>query len=170
MEWVDFIVKDWTEAKYTRLRIKYQTCASPSKHTISLTYYPARVKMEKTITREELIKNELYREILTKEPHHNHPVLIDKIGNIHWKVEEHVLSLVQDIGMNRLMALLYNIGLDKNSEELRKLYRDLGYSLKGYWEIFYWEGNNPKARSYRCPEHHPCSHDVQRERVLGQQK
>ena len=36
-----------------------------------------------------------------------------------------------------------------NSEMWRKLYRDLGYSLFGYWEIFYWEANNEKAAEYK---------------------
>ena len=37
----------------------------------------------------------------------------------------------------------------KNSEEWRKLYRDIGYSLYGYWEIFYWDMNNEDAADYR---------------------
>jgi hypothetical protein len=39
-------------------------------------------------------------------------------------------------------------GLDKNCDEYRKVYRDIGYSLDGYWEIFYWEVNNPISREY----------------------
>jgi hypothetical protein len=41
------------------------------------------------------------------------------------------------------------MGLNKNSEEVRKLYRDMGYSLSGYWEIFFWEVNNEDAPLYR---------------------
>jgi hypothetical protein len=41
------------------------------------------------------------------------------------------------------------MGYDKNSEVYRKLYRDIGYSLEGYWEIFYWEVNNPIASEYK---------------------
>jgi hypothetical protein len=28
------------------------------------------------------------------------------------------------------------------------MYRDMGYSLYGYWEIFYWEMNNDYAQDY----------------------
>jgi hypothetical protein len=41
------------------------------------------------------------------------------------------------------------MGLTKNSEEVRKLYHDMGYSLSGYWEIFCWEANNENARKYK---------------------
>jgi hypothetical protein len=41
------------------------------------------------------------------------------------------------------------MGLGKNDESVRKLYRDMGYSLSGYWEIFYWEMNNEDADQYR---------------------
>jgi hypothetical protein len=52
-------------------------------------------------------------------------------------------------GLNNIVALFYSIGLTKNSEEWRKLYRDIGYSLDGYWEIFYCEMNNKDAADYR---------------------
>jgi hypothetical protein len=45
--------------------------------------------------------------------------------------------------------LFYKMGLTKNSEEVRKLYRDMCYSLSGYWEIFYWDMNNEDARKYK---------------------
>jgi len=53
-------------------------------------------------------------------------------------------------GMNNVVNFMYSIGLTKNSEEYRKLYRDIGYSLYGYWEIFYWEMNNEDASDYRA--------------------
>ncbi len=28
------------------------------------------------------------------------------------------------------------------------MYRDMGVSLFGYWEIFYWEMNNEKSQEY----------------------
>jgi hypothetical protein len=45
--------------------------------------------------------------------------------------------------------LFFKMGLTKNSEEVRKLYRDMGYSLSGYWEIFYWDMNNEDAHKYK---------------------
>jgi hypothetical protein len=45
--------------------------------------------------------------------------------------------------------LFMRMGLTKNSEEVRKLYRDMGYSLSGYWEIFYWDMNNEDAHKYK---------------------
>lgn len=45
--------------------------------------------------------------------------------------------------------LFRSMGLTKNSEEMGKLYRDMGYSLSGYWEIFYWETNNEDAGKYK---------------------
>jgi len=44
--------------------------------------------------------------------------------------------------------MFMKMGLTKNSEPVRKLYRDMGYSLSGYWEIFYWDVNNEEAEDY----------------------
>ena len=50
--------------------------------------------------------------------------------------------------INDLIPLLDSLGYDKNSEVYRKLYRDMGYSLFGYWEVFYWVANNSEADKY----------------------
>lgn len=57
-------------------------------------------------------------------------------------------SVIEKIDLNTLVLLLNHLGYGKNSEVYRQLYRDMGYSLYGYWEIFYWEVNNPDANEY----------------------
>jgi hypothetical protein len=101
-----------------------------------------------TIPRDTFKDHELFAEIMQKESHHNHEI-VDEHGP-RWKGDTRVSKLVDDMGgMNNVVALMYSIGLNKNSEEWRKLYRDIGYSLYGYWEIFYWEMNNEDAADYR---------------------
>jgi len=99
------------------------------------------------IKREE-ITEETYREILDVETHHNHQIIIDKNGTLRWKENLNVEHFLKNISLNDLCPLLSNLGYGKNSEVYRKLYRDMGYSLSGYWEIFFWEGNNEDASEY----------------------
>lgn len=68
---------------------------------------------------------------------------------IRWKENPNVTKILSLISLNDLIPLLYELGYDKNSEIYRKLYRDMGYSLSGYWEIFYWEMNNEYANDYQ---------------------
>lgn len=97
--------------------------------------------MIKEIKRED-ITDETYREILDCETHHNHSIIEDEGGTYRWKKNPRVRELVDKCGLNELVELLFSMGYDKNSEVFRKMYRDMGYSLYGYWEIFYWEMNN----------------------------
>lgn len=102
----------------------------------------------KIINRDD-ITDELYREILDVETHHNHEIIEDEDGTLRWKVNDSTRFLVDELAnMNKIVMKLYNLGHDKNSEIYRKIYRDIGYSLYGYWEIFYWEMNNEKASEY----------------------
>ena len=39
-------------------------------------------------------------------------------------------------------------GADKNDPRIRELYKHIGYSLYGFWEIFYWGVNNEDAYKY----------------------
>lgn len=100
-----------------------------------------------TEVKREDITDENYREILNKEAHHDHVIIKD--GNtLRWKTNPQVIVLLKGVSLNYLCPLLTALGYNKNSEIYRKLYRDMGYSLYGYWEIFYWEVNNPDAKSY----------------------
>jgi hypothetical protein len=91
----------------------------------------------------------IHREILDVETHHNHEIIKDDYGTLRWKENEDVSNHLKKISLNDLCPLLVSLGYDKNSEVYRKLYRDMGYSLFGYWEVFYWEMNNKKASEYR---------------------
>lgn len=85
-----------------------------------------------------------YKEVLDREKHHNHELVMVN-GVIRWKENERI----KDRNVNDVVKLFYDLGYDKNSEVYRKYYRDLGYSLSGYWEVFYWEANNENQNEYR---------------------
>jgi len=103
--------------------------------------------MEKIIDRKD-ITDETYRIILDVETHHNHLIVEGKDGRLRWKNNPNVDKQLEKISLNDLVPLLHFLGYNKNSEVYRKLYRDMGYSLFGYWEIFYWEVNNDEAHEY----------------------
>ena len=101
----------------------------------------------KLIKREDIVEA-TYREILDVETHHDHPIMEDENGTYRWKENVDTEKALEDISLNDLIPLLWSLGIDKNSELYRQLYRNMGYSLSGYWEIFFWEVNNPKADEY----------------------
>ena len=102
----------------------------------------------KTLNRAE-IEVEDYQEIFKKEAHHDHEIIETDNGVIRWKANPDAEHFLKNISLNDLCPLLNCMGYDKNSEVYRKLYRDMGYSLSGYWEIFYWGVNNEEAEDYR---------------------
>jgi hypothetical protein len=91
-----------------------------------------------------------YADMMKTEDHHNHEIVMVN-GTIRWKPNHPVNFLLEKLNLNDLCPLLIELGHDKNSELYRKLYRDMGYSLSGYWEIFYWDWNNEKTCLYRQP-------------------
>jgi hypothetical protein len=103
---------------------------------------------EKIVDRKD-ITEETYLEILDKESH-SHLIIEDKNGVLRWRENSSIRLLVdlRILNLNDVVMKFYDKGLSKNSEEFRQLYRDLGYSLSGYWEIFYWEVNNPDFDKY----------------------
>ena len=107
--------------------------------------------MEKEITREEVANmNPEFKLVMDSETHHNHPVITDEEGTVRWKQNASVRHLIDEkIDLNSLWMLFGALGLNKNSEFIRNLYRNMGYSINGYWEIFYWEMNNPIADEYK---------------------
>lgn len=94
------------------------------------------------------ITDETYREILDVETHHEHIIYKDEYGTLRWKEDNAVREMVDKIGLNDICQLFDSLGLNRNSELIRKMYRDMGYSLFGYWEIFYCEANNDIANEY----------------------
>lgn len=106
--------------------------------------------MEKfKIVPRDKIKEEHYRLILDTETHHDHEIIKDEDGTLRWKPNLDVCKIKERLSMNDIVPLFYHLGYGKNSEIYRKLYRDIGYSLFGYWEIFYWEMNNQEADEYK---------------------
>ena len=98
----------------------------------------------KIINIEEASKySEDIKEMLKTERHHNHEI-VETHGTYRWKENEEVSKL----NVNDVVSMLVTLGYDKNSEVYRKYYRDLGYSLYGYCEIFYWQMNNEYASDY----------------------
>lgn len=96
------------------------------------------------------VEDEDYKEIILKEwMYHQHPIMVDGNGTLRWKKTLQIDSLISKCGINELFLLLEIVGYGKNSEVYRKLYREMGYSLCGYWEVFYWEMNNEEASEYK---------------------
>lgn len=105
----------------------------------------------KTVTREEVCsKNKLDEDMLRYERHHDHEIVKDAAGKYRWKETPGVNKLLKEsLNLNDLWLFFYFLGYNKNSEFIRDMYRKMGYSLLGYWEIFYWETNNELAKEYR---------------------
>lgn len=104
----------------------------------------------KEINRQDLPED--YKEWMHLESHHDHRIVKDDLGVLRWEKRTLIRKLVDKCDFNSLIILLNNIGIGKNSEEMRYMYRCMGYSLSGYWEIFHWEVNNPKTFEYNQPE------------------
>lgn len=99
----------------------------------------------------EDITEDIYAEMLEMEEHHEHLIVRDSNGVYRWVEDERTRQLADKIGINEIVSLFYALGHDKNSEIYRQFYRNLGYSLYGYWEVFYWEVNNDDAHLYNPP-------------------
>jgi len=102
------------------------------------------------IDRESLFDIENYKVIFEKEKHYHKIVKINDI--IRWEEHPGKTEFIKEKGLNHCVNQMILLGLNKNSEEWRALYRNLGYSLSGYWEVFYWEWNNPIAEEYNYNE------------------
>ena len=101
-----------------------------------------------TIQRKDLT-DETSLEIIEAENHHDHEIIKDDTGTIRWKMNSDVRKVMDRNSMNDITILLELLGYGKNSEVYRKLYRDIGYSLSGYYEVFYWDVNNPECDQYK---------------------
>lgn len=76
-----------------------------------------------------------------------HPIMRDEnTGSLRWAMIE------DDDDINCTVKSMHKIGLSRNHEIYRNYYRRLGYSLFGYWELFYWDVNNPDACNYKYKE------------------
>lgn len=101
--------------------------------------------MTEYVSRDE-IEYKIWDDICETESHHDHKIVrVD--GRLRW---EQTLDY-SNIDINKKWEDWYKAGLTKNSEEPREFCRSIGYSLYGYWELFYWEGNNPNVMDYKQP-------------------
>lgn len=93
-----------------------------------------------------------YEEMMKTEAHHNHKIIEDKHGTLRWEADPFIYKLTNDCSLNDIVIGFHSKGNNKNTETYRELYRRMGYSLSGYWEVFYWEVNNEDACSYNPPK------------------
>lgn len=98
----------------------------------------------KTINRKDLPTD--YLDMMKSESHHTHRVVEDEHGCLRWEKDAFIDQLTTDCSLNDIVKGFHSNGNGKNTESYRELYRRMGYSLSGYWEIFYW--NNPDADKY----------------------
>ena len=99
-----------------------------------------------TVPRESLPA--YYAEMMKTEQHHNHEIV--KSNDVfRWKMNDGVDEVVDMCDLNKMILSMKEKGIGKNDEKYRRLYRNMGYSLKGYWEVFYWHMNNDKADEYK---------------------
>ena len=91
-----------------------------------------------------------YTEMMIKETHHNHKIV--KTNNVlRWEGGKTVKDLLKHVSLNDIIVSYHNEGITKNSDEYRELYRNMGCSLSCYWEVFYWDLNNPECNKYKQP-------------------
>ena len=89
---------------------------------------------------------------LEKESHHEHEIVLGDDNVLYWKANPEVVDLLDRMDFNDAVEMLERLGYGKNSEIYRKLYRDMGIDLVGYWEIFHWELNNHEAQEYKASQ------------------
>jgi hypothetical protein len=104
----------------------------------------------KILDRTELPED--YADMMKAESHHSHEIIQDEQGVLRWKEGPFIRQLTEDCSLNCIIAGFYENGKNKNTESYRELYRKMGYSLSGYWEVFYWDVNNEIASEYTQPE------------------
>ena len=91
----------------------------------------------KIVKREE-IKVKQFVEMLKLESHHEHEIITSDDGILHWKPNQRLSIIIHSLNINQIVTDFLYAGIGKNHEAYRKFYRDIGYSLNGYWEIFYF--------------------------------
>ena len=92
--------------------------------------------------------NDDFADVMKGETTHDHLIVKDESGTLRWLEDPEVKKLIDspDFSLNDWwITRLQMNSKAKNDPEVRKFYRDMGYSIYGYWEIFYWEINNEYA-------------------------
>lgn len=85
-----------------------------------------------------------YAEVLEKDGHDHELEMTGTVVRWKAKPDDHPCHSVDLNEYCIAMATKYGPNY-RNNLEYRQLYRDIGYSLFGYWEIFFWEANNEFA-------------------------
>ena len=88
-----------------------------------------------------------YAEVLATEEL-GHELYVDDHGTIRWVANPEKEQEIMDEFSASDLNQLYINGARKNDPRIRELYKHIGYSLFGFWEVFYWEVNNPHAYKY----------------------
>jgi hypothetical protein len=108
------------------------------------------MKETKYVSREEAISLcEEAKEIFSREKH-DHRIYMDEHGVLRWEGDP-IIEMISPAGEFDCLSLntMFMNGASKNDPRVRELYRKLGYSLFGYWEVFHWDVNNPQAEEYK---------------------
>ena len=81
--------------------------------------------------------SEEYAEVFEKDGLEDDIELVKDV--LRWKENPTVRLLVDSsaFDLNRFWAEWGHSGYTKNHPVVRKLYRDMGYSISGYWELFF---------------------------------
>lgn len=103
-------------------------------------------------TRKDFTDGEYIEIYDTEVANFSHPnynqIIQDSEGEFRWEGKENIIKFAEEFGINEITIKFDELGITKNSECYRQFYRDLGYTLWGYWELFYWDVNNPEAENY----------------------
>tara|TARA_R110000851_G_scaffold72413_3_gene160441 strand:+ start:913 stop:1452 length:540 start_codon:yes stop_codon:yes gene_type:complete len=93
-----------------------------------------------------------YHEMMRTENHHDHKIIVDDTGVIRWEQDEDA-----DRPFEELMAWFCKHKISKNHETYRLTYRNMGFSLSGYYDVFYCTMNNDICHHYKPPHsmYHP---------------
>jgi len=92
-----------------------------------------------------------YELVLSREEKDGHELYIDEHDTLRWVEHPIRAQEIMDSFRAKDMNELFMNGADKNDPIVRELYKCIGYSLCGFWEIFYWEVNNERANEYVAP-------------------
>lgn len=86
-----------------------------------------------------------YAEVMKGERYHNHIIIKDKHETYRWEDNPSREKEIMDWYGAKDLNELFENGAKKNQPLVRELYRCIGYSIFGYWEVFYWDWNNELA-------------------------
>lgn len=103
----------------------------------------------KTLTRKEVSDMaEHYRVVLETESYHDHELVEDEIGRPKWRENPETWVMVEEIGLTNVSKVLNQLGYGKETEVMKKLFRDMGYLLEGYYELFYWDSSGKRIDNH----------------------